>query len=52
MARQSGTKAVLFADVSDSSTLYQKLIDATARGAGRGAGVIAFSYDRRPMFRI
>jgi adenylate cyclase len=31
MARQAGTKAVLFADISDSSTLYQKLGDAAAR---------------------
>ncbi|MDB5864305.1 MAG: hypothetical protein JWO70_2111 [Betaproteobacteria bacterium] len=31
MARHSGIKAVLFADVSESSTLYQKLGDTTAR---------------------
>ena len=31
MARQTGTRAVLFADVSESSTLYQKLGDTAAR---------------------
>jgi adenylate cyclase len=31
MVRQSGTKAVLFADVSESSALYQKLGDTPAR---------------------
>jgi len=31
MAKQSGTRAVLFADVSESSALYQKLGDTAAR---------------------
>ena len=31
MARESATRAVLFADVSESSTLYQKLGDTAAR---------------------